>query len=185
MSGKRVVFDAIIEKIKSIRNKYGEATFKTVELSRGQMMRIKGFENTEKVIMFPAVFIKPEEIISRTRPQNVNLVEMRIRFYVATNELIRSDELDIFDLPETIDRYLLDSKWDTDVLVSIKKGQDMMPETWDNTQVYELNYWIKYWDLNAYQFREWVDANDPEVNPNAPVDPNLDAYINDDEPYGG
>jgi len=183
MSGIRVVFDELTSKLKSIKNKHGERTFKTVELNKGQMMRLKGFENTEKVIMFPAVFFKPEEILQKARPDNVYLTEMRIRLYVVTNELIREDYLDIFDLPELIDRTLLDSKWDTVDLVSIRKNMDVMPETFDNTQIYELNYWIKYWNLNAYKYREWIDANDPNENPDAPVDPLLDAYIDDDEPY--
>jgi hypothetical protein len=180
MSGIRVIFDDIKEKLLSIKDKYGERVFKTVDLNRGQMMRLKGFENTEEIVMFPAVFFKPEEIKNLPRPNNVNLVEMRIRLYVVTSEIIRNDVLDIFDLPELANQALLDQKWVNTNLVSIKKGFEVMPETFDNTQIYELNYWVKFWDTSAYQYREYVDANDPEINPEAPVQLDVRGIIDDD-----
>ena len=37
MSGIRVIFDDIKEKLLSIKDKYGERVFKTVDLNRGQI----------------------------------------------------------------------------------------------------------------------------------------------------
>ena len=159
MSGIRVIFDDIKEKLSSIKNKYGERVFKTVELNRGQMMRLKGFENTEEIVLFPAIFMKPEEILNTPRPNNVYLVEMRIRFYVVTSDVYRGDELEIFDLPRLANQALLDQKWENTNLVSIKKGFEVFPESWDNTQIYELNYWVKFWDTESYTYRKYVDAN--------------------------
>lgn len=183
MSGLRTVFDDITNILKSIKNEYGERVFKTVEVNKGQMMRVKGFENTGENIMFPAVFYKPEEIKNLPRPNNVYVTEMRIRFYICTNELIRDDYLDIFDLPQILDNALLNSKWTDSNLVSIRGEFEMFPETWDNTQIYEKNYWVKYWNLNAYQYSDYVDANDVNINPEAPVELDLNGYIDDDEEY--
>lgn len=181
MSGIRVIFDDITKKLSSIKNKYGEKVFKTVELNRGQMMRIKGFENTEKVILFPAVFFKPEEIDNQPRPNNIYLVEMRIRFHIVTSDVYREDELEIFDLPRILNQNILDQKWENTNLVSIKKNLEVMPETWDNTQIYEMNYWVKYWDTDAYNYRDYVDANDINVNPEAPVELCVNGVIDDDD----
>ena len=56
-----------------------------------------------------------------------------------------------------------------------------MPETWDNTQIYEMNYWVKYWDTDAYTYRDYVDANDINVNPEAPVELCVNGVIDDDD----
>lgn len=177
--GVRVVFDDLVSKLKAVKNDSGKNVFGTIDLNRGQMQQVKGFENTGEFIVFPAIFFKPEEIKNVLRPSNVYVTEMRIRVHVVTNELVHLDPLEIFDLPELVDRTVLDSKWDTTNLVSIKKGFDVMPETFDNNQIYELNYWIKYWDTNAFTYRDWVDANDTDVNPEAPIELDLGGHIDD------
>ena len=93
--------------LKSLTNKRGDKLFPTVELNSGQMQKIKGFENSQGIILFPAVFYKPEEIVNN----------------------------------------------------------EVMPETFDNNQIYELNYWMKYWNTNSYEYRSWIDINDPNENP--------------------
>ena len=179
--GVRVVFDDIKESLAALINTRGERVFKTIDLNRGQMNQIKGYQNTSDIISFPAIFMKPEEILNVKRPQNIYITELRVRLHVVTNELVHADPFEIFDLPELIDRTLLDSKWDTTNLVSIIKGYDVMPETFDNNQVYELNYWVKFWNTNAYTYRDYVDANDPEVNPEAPVELCVNGYIDESE----
>lgn len=176
----RYVFENIESKLRELTNSRGERMFKTIELNSGQMMRVKGFENTEKIISFPAVFYKPEEIKHIPRPNNIYVTEMRIRIHVVTNELVHKDPLEIFDLPRLVDKTLLNSKWDTVNLVSLHKGFDVMPETFDNNQIYELNYWIKYWNINSYRYADYVDANDTIVNPSAPVELCLDDEIDDE-----
>tara|TARA_R110000744_G_scaffold7342_7_gene25392 strand:- start:17895 stop:18464 length:570 start_codon:yes stop_codon:yes gene_type:complete len=182
-SNIRAVFDNISDKLKALTNDRGERVFKTVDLNRGQMQQLKGFENIGQLIVFPAVFFKPEEIRNIPRPNNIYVTEMRIRIYVVTSNLVYSDPLDIFDLPELVDRTMLNSKWDTVNLTSIFKGFDVMPETFDNNQIYELNYWVKFWNVNAYRYADYVDANDPKINPEAPIELDLDVEINDNLPY--
>tara|TARA_R110002167_G_scaffold357004_1_gene572323 strand:+ start:1442 stop:2041 length:600 start_codon:yes stop_codon:yes gene_type:complete len=166
----REIFDDITSKLESLTNEHGERVFKTVDLNRGQMTQVKGFENTGQLIMFPAVFFKPEEIRNTPRPNNIYHVEARIRVHVVTSNLVYNDPLDIFDLPKLIDNSLLNSKWDTTYLASIFKGFEVMPEMFDNNQVYELNYWVTFWNVNAYTYAHYIDANDPELNSNAPVE---------------
>ena len=177
--GLRVVFDDIKAKLEAVTNDDGNRVFGTVDLNRGQMSQIKGFENTGQIITFPAIFFKPEELKQISRPNNVYVTEMRIRVHVVTNNLVHVDPLDIFDLPELVDRTILDGKWEKTNLVSIVKGFDVMPEQFDNNQVYEINYWVKYWNTNAYSYRDYVDANDVNINPEAPVELGLDGYIDD------
>lgn len=183
MAGVRDIFDDISIKLNGLTNKRGEKVFKTVDLNRGQMQQLKGFENIGQLITFPAIFFKPEEIKNLPRTGNVYVTEMRIRIHVVLSQLVYEDPLEIFDLPMLVDRAILDGKYESINLVSMRKGFEVMPETFDNTQIYELNYWCKYWNTNAYIYRDWVDANDPEVNPEAPIELNLDAYIDDDEDY--
>mgnify|MGYP003637595178 FL=1 len=177
--GIRVIFDDIKSKLEALTNDSGRKVFGTVDLNRGQMTQIKGFESTGQIITFPAIFYKPEELKQVPRPQNIYVTEMRIRVHVVTNNLVHLDPLEIFDLPELVDRTMLDSKWDTTNLVSIVKGFDVMPETFDNNQVYELNYWVKFWNVNAYTYRDFVDANDIEINPDAPIELGLGGHIDD------
>ena len=177
--GLRVVFDDIKAKLEAVTNDDGNRVFGTVDLNRGQMSQIKGFENTGQIITFPAIFFKPEELKQIPRPNNVYVTEMRIRVHVVTNNLVHVDPLDIFDLPELVDRTILNGKWEKTNLVSIVKGFDVMPELFDNNQVYEINYWVKYWNINAYSYRDYVDANDVDINPEAPVELGIDGYIDD------
>jgi hypothetical protein len=181
MSTIKGVLQEITDKLKAVTNSRGEKVFKTVDLNRGQMQQIKGFENIGQLIIFPAIFLKPEEIRNIPRPNNVYVTEMRLRLHVVTSELIHENPLDIFDLPQLADREMLDLKWSTVDMASVMKGFDVMPETFDNNQVYELNYWVKVWNTNAYIYRDWVDANDVDVNPEAPIGLELDPYIDDDE----
>jgi len=180
MSTIKGVLQEITDKLKAVTNSRGEKVFKTVDLNRGQMQQIKGFENIGQLIIFPAIFLKPEEIRNIPRPNNVYVTEMRLRLHVVTSELIHENPLDIFDLPQLADREMLDLKWSTVDMASVMKGFDVMPETFDNNQVYELNYWVKVWNTNSYIYRDWVDANDVDVNPEAPVALNIDAYIEED-----
>mgnify|MGYP003654753475 CR=1 FL=1 len=179
--GIRVIFDDIKDKLNALIDDSGNKVFGTVDLNRGQMAQIKGFENTGQIITFPAVFMKPEELKNIPRPQNIYVTEMRIRLHVVTNNLVYLDPLEIFDLPELIDRTMLDGKWDTTDLVSMVKGLDVFPETFDNNQVYELNYWVKFWNTNAYTYRDYVNANDILINPEAPLELDNSGYIDDDE----
>ena len=180
MAGMKEVFETIIDKLSAVTNSRGERVFKTVDINRGQMQQIKGFENVGQLILFPAVFLKPEEIRNIPRPNNIYVTEMRVRVHVVTNTLIHENPLDIFDLPQLVDRTLLDGKWVDLNLTSIFKGFDVMPETFDMNQIYELNYWVKVWNTNAYIYRDWVDANDINVNPNAPVEHCLDVELDVD-----
>lgn len=167
--------------LKSLTNKRGDRLFQTVELNSGQMQKIKGFENTQGVIMFPAVFYKPEEIVNTPKPNGVSLAEIRLRFHVVTNNIVHNNPLDIFDLPVSLDNALIDNKWSSENFISIKKSDELMPETFDNNQIYELNYWMKYWNTSSYEYRKWVDINDPSENENAPIELILPfGFIDDD-----
>ena len=151
--------------LKSLTNKRGDKLFPTVELNSGQMQKIKGFENSQGIILFPAVFYKPEEIVNNTKHNGVYLTQIRIRLHVVTNNLIHNDPLEIFDLPIDVDNALLDNKWISENFISLNKSDEVMPETFDNNQIYELNYWMKYWNTNSYEYRSWIDINDPNENP--------------------
>ena len=177
MSTIRTIFDDIKSKLVQVKNEHGEKVFKTIDLNRGQMQQIKGFENTGQIIIFPAVFFKPEDIKNYPRPNNIYLVEMRIRFHVVTNNLVHADPLEIFDLPMILDQSILDQKWESVSLASIHKGFEVMPEVYDNNQVYEVNYWVKFWNTNAFQYRDFIDANDVAINPSAPVELDLCGII--------
>ena len=72
----REIFDDITVKLKALTNSRGERMFNTVDLNRGQMTQIKGFENTGQLITFPAVFFKPEEIRHIPRPNNIYITEI-------------------------------------------------------------------------------------------------------------
>ena len=169
----REVFEDIENKLKSALDENNENLFGTVEINRGQMLQVKGMNNTGANIYFPAIFYKPEEIQSIPRPNNIYVVEMRIRFQLVIHNLIHNDKnhspLDIFDLSDKMDRVLLNGKWELTNLASIQKGFNVFPDTFDNNLIYEANFWLKYWSTYSYTYKDYVDVNDPLQNENAPI----------------
>ena len=169
--------------LKSLTNSRGNKIFKTVELNSGQMQKVMGFENTQGILSFPALFYKPEEIVNTTKPNGIYLAEIRLRLHIVVNNMIHNNPLDILDLPVLVDNALNDNKWISENFISIKKSDEVMPETFDNTQIYELNYWVKYWNTSSNKYREWIDINDPNENPDyqEPIDVILPfGFIDDD-----
>lgn len=174
----REVFEDIEQKLNNTFDINGNKVFGTVALNRGQMLQVKGMQNTGANITFPAIFYKPEEIKSIPRPNNIYVVQMRIRFQLVIDNLIHEDYLSIFDLSTIMDQTLLDAKWNTTNLASIQKGFNVFPDSFDNNLIYEGNFWVKYWSTESYTYRNFVDAN---INKDIDIKVCGDLFIINDE----
>ncbi|MEM6734487.1 MAG: hypothetical protein AAF620_00315 [Bacteroidota bacterium] len=146
----------------------GTTYFKTIEVESGQMSKIRGAQNTEEVTPFPALFIKFENILHTTQGRGTSLADATVRIKIVLHELILDETL-IFDVVNMVNKAVIRGKDIHESLITIEKYLDEQPEFYDNIIEWNAYYKLTFQDTSGDIYGDYENANDPTINPNAPV----------------
>ena len=159
---------ALKEELEKILDAGGKKFFKTVAVESGQMAKIRGQQNTEGVVNFPAIFIKYENILHDPKQRGLTIGNATVRVKIVMHEVVH-DELAIFDVVGTVNKAIILGKETHESIVTIEKYLDEQPEFYDNILEWNAYYKLTFQDTSGDIYQDYVNANDPQVNPEAPV----------------
>lgn len=162
------VFLALKVRLESILTPDNKQFFKTVDVDSGQIQRIRGDKNTQGEFLFPAVLIKFDLINYENKQANLNLGEARVRMKLAIDNLVH-DPVAIFDISSTVNKAVIGGKYTQQELSSITRSFDEQPEFYDNILEWHQYYNVQFYDTSAYLYQDFINFNDPSVNPEAPI----------------
>lgn len=159
---------ALKEELEKILDANGSKFFKTVAVESGQMTKIRGAENTEKVTPFPAIFIKFENIRHDPKQRGLTIGDAVVRVKIVMHELEHKEEA-IFDVVNTVNAAIMLGRTTQEAIVTIEKYLDEQPEFYDNILEWNAYYNLTFHDTSGDLYQNFENANDPSINPEAPV----------------
>jgi hypothetical protein len=143
--------------------------FRTVELDKGQMDRLVGENNTQGIVFFPAVFIRFNNITYSGYAEGIRRGAADMVCKIVLHDVLGIEDEEIFKYRDILDNTIMDGRNTLNALSVADINYEEMPPSYNNTIEWVVSYRIGFIDNISYKYRYYVNANDPKINPEAPV----------------